>query len=60
MELNGVVDPLMQFGPLVAVIGVLLRSNANKDKIISDLTSQALQMVQETRRVAELTKPETD
>lgn len=43
----------LQHGPLVAVIVVLMRSNANKDRIIADLTSQALDMARTARAVIE-------
>ena len=45
-----------QHGPWLAVIIVLLRSNAAKDKVISDLTAQALRMLETTQRVVEAKK----
>ena len=47
---------LGQYGPWVAVIGLLLRANAQKDRIISELSSQAMQMAQATRQVAQIVK----
>ena len=47
---------LGQYGPFVAVIGLLLRANAQKDRIISELSSQAMQMAQATRQVVEIVR----
>ena len=47
---------LGQYGPFVAVIGLLLRANAQKDRIISELSAQAMQMAQATRQVAQIVK----
>ena len=50
---------LGQYGPLIAIIGLLLRANAAKDRIISELSSQAMQMAQATRQVAQIVKDRT-
>lgn len=45
-----------EFGPFVVIIMLLLRANANKDKIIAELTTKALEMAQENRRVVQIVK----
>ena len=53
------VGAILQYGPLVAIIGFLLKANAAKDKIISELSSQAMQMAVATRQVAQIVKDRT-
>ena len=47
---------LGQYGPWVAVIGLLLRANAQKDRIISELSSKAMQMAQANQQMAQATR----
>lgn len=44
-EIQGIAVMAGQFGPFIAVIIIVMRSNAQKDKIIEGLTSQAMTMI---------------
>lgn len=45
-----------QYGPLVAIIGLLFRSNAMKDKIIENMAVQLLEASVAQKEVARVTQ----
>lgn len=53
-------DLVTNFGPLVFVIGLLLRSNANKDRVIEQISLQAIQAVNASRESAQAAKQAVD
>lgn len=55
-ELTSLASMAGQFGPFIAVIGLLFRSNAMKDRIIERMSLQLLEATVAQKEVARVTQ----